>query len=1024
MRTGPKSMENLKLRPALLILVLASASMLGLLSGAEEMQFQEAFLGTGGVASWSPDGAMLATCSGREIVLVNAVDGSVLGRFAGHAAAIHSIEWSPDGSRLASGASDKTLRIWDAASGDEQLIINCQDAVSSVAWSPDGRLVAATQGNAVTVWDIQPVSKVASFEENVTALHCVAWSPDGARLVAGGARNFAMLYDTATWARSYRLSGLTGDVRSVAWSQDGTRLVTGDDKSVRIWNVTSGALVRSLVSSADARLAHSVAWSPDGASIAASLELQRTPIWNSTTGKVVQTIPWYGEHLDFSPDGSRLAMGTAGTVSIYGVSGGPLLRTLTGHGDSVYSVSWSPDGRRLATASGDLTVKTWDIASGALLATYGHAGPVRSVSWSPDGSRIASASDNGSIKIWDPDSLVELGTLNGTYPVAWSPDGRTLASSGAIKGSVILWEVSSGAILNDFITTAGTVSSIAWSPDGRRIATSFFDPSAGSQVYVLDAATGEELANRSESSRTAESPIDWSPDGRMLAAAVSSFNISVMDTGDWAIPASVGFAPNARTVSWCPDGERVAYSIMYNILVWDTSMSAPYVTFGRPAQGAGAIINALAWSPVDLLLASGCQDGSVMIWGPIGAVPHLSVKVTASPSELWSGEKTDLTIAVTDGSGNPVPSAKVTVSSREGHLSSPTEMGDGNYLVTFTTTEVKDNTTLPIAVRAMKDGLVPGGAAVQVSLVANHAPVIIDLSIAGGLVIDPSKPVLVFAEAVDPDGDPIAFSWQEGGGVLSTDVSFTQRFAPGEHTLVLMVSDGHTMTAKGVTFSVNAPPASQAAPVAVPAPVVAATAGVGVVLGLGAVFALAAEPGKYKLLTLLIIPLYSRINRDAALDHETRGMIRGVIIADPGIHYSEIIRRLDLRNGTAAYHLQTLEREGIIKSRNDGRFRRFYPAEMKFIGSHLRPTKLQKIILETVQEKEGMSQIDIAKTLDISYAIVHREIKRMSHIGMIRLQRHGISMKCFLAEEWQERLRLEKAEAADKPVRDFDAADG
>lgn len=1017
-------MQNLKLRPALLIMLLASASMLGLLAGAEEMQFQEAFLMTGGVASWSPDGTMLATCSGREIVLLDARDGSVLGRFAGHAAAISSIEWSPDGSRLASGALDKTLRIWDAASGDEQLIINCQDAVSSVAWSPDGRSVAATQANAVTVWDILPVSKVANFEENVTVLHCVAWSADGARLVAAGARNFVMLYDTATWARTLRLSGLTGEVRSVAWSRDGTRLVTGDDKGVRIWNVTSGAPVRSLVSSADARVARSVAWSPDGASIAASLELQRTPIWNSTTGKVVQTIPWYGEHLDFSPDGSRLALGAAGSISVYGISGGPLLRTLTGHDDSVYSLSWSPDGRRLATASGDLTVKTWDISSGALLATYGHAAPVRSVSWSPDGSRIASASDNGSIQIWDPDTLVELGTLDGTYPVAWSPDGRTLASAGAIKGSVILWEVSSGAHSRELIAPAGTVSSIAWAPDGKRIATSYFDPSAGSQVCLWDVATGEELANRTENGRTAESPIDWSPDGRMLAAAVSSFNISVIDANDWVIPASVGFAPNARTISWSPDGGRIAYSVMYNILVWDTSMSGPAVTFGRPAQGTGAIINAMAWSPVDLLLASGCQDGSVMIWGPVGAVPHLRVKVTASPGELWSGERTDLTITVTDDSGTPVPSATVTLSSREGNLSTPTEMGDGGHLATFTTALVNENTSMPICVRATKDGHVPGSAAVRVNLVANHAPVIIDLSIAGGLVIDPSKPVMVFAEAVDPDGDPLAFSWYEGGGVLSTDVSFTQRFAPGEHTIVVMVSDGHTTTAKGVTFSVNAQPAPQAAPLAVPAPVVAATAGAGVVLGLGAAFALAAEPGKYKLLALLLIPLYSRINRDAALDHETRGMIRGVIIADPGIHYSEIIRRLDLRNGTAAYHLQTLEREGIIKSRSDGRFRRFYPAEMKFIGSHLRPTKLQKIILETVQEKEGMSQIEIAKTLDISYAIVHREIKRMSLIGMIRLQRHGISMMCFLAEEWQERLRLEKAEAAAQPVRDVDAADG
>ncbi|MEE0895963.1 MAG: TIR domain-containing protein, partial [Bacteroidales bacterium] len=68
-----------------------------------------------------------------------------------------------------------------------------------------------------------------------------------------------------------------------------------------------------------------------------------------------------------------------------------LLRTLTGHDDSVISVAVSPDGKYLASGSADNTVIIWDANNGECMRTLeGHSNDVRSVCWSPDGKYLAS----------------------------------------------------------------------------------------------------------------------------------------------------------------------------------------------------------------------------------------------------------------------------------------------------------------------------------------------------------------------------------------------------------------------------------------------------------------------------------------------------------------------------------------------------------------------------------------------------------------------------------------------------------
>jgi parallel beta-helix repeat protein len=159
------------------------------------------------------------------------------------------------------------------------------------------------------------------------------------------------------------------------------------------------------------------------------------------------------------------------------------------------------------------------------------------------------------------------------------------------------------------------------------------------------------------------------------------------------------------------------------------------------------------------------------------------------------------------------------------------------------------------------------------------------------------------------------------------------------------------------------------------------------------------EGGKYKFVGFMI-PLYTRIKKDQVLNHYLRGRINGYIEANPGEHYNAIKYALNINNGALTYHLRVLERENVIVSKRDGMYKRFYPKSANIPKNYRRLSDVQKRIVKTINEFEGITQTEIANKLDISPQVVNYHVKILETAGIVQSEfGEKYRSKCYIKDK-------------------------
>src|SRR6267154_896043 len=187
----------------------------------------------------------------------------------GHSGGVMSAAFSPDGKRIVTGSYDKTIRLWDAETGEplRAPLEGHEHWVSSVAFSPDGkRIVSGSYDKTIRLWDAETGEPLrAPLEGHEHWVSSVAFSPDGKRIVSGSYDKTIRLWDAETGEPLRApLEGHEHWVSSVAFLPDGKRIVSGSyDKTIRLWDAETGEPLRAPLEGHE-HCVDSVAFSPDG----------------------------------------------------------------------------------------------------------------------------------------------------------------------------------------------------------------------------------------------------------------------------------------------------------------------------------------------------------------------------------------------------------------------------------------------------------------------------------------------------------------------------------------------------------------------------------------------------------------------------------------------------------------------------------------------------------------------------------------------------------------------------------------
>jgi WD40 repeat protein/DNA polymerase III delta prime subunit len=535
---------------------------------------------------------------------------------SGHFGPVWGCVWSPTGLRLASASFDKTLRIWDARSGQCLATLSGhQSFVTGCAWSPDGlRLLSASHDCTLRIWDAVSGQCLATLSGHQSPIAACAWSPDGLRLVSTSFDRTLRIWDAHSGQCVATLFGHQGAVWGCAWSPDGLRLVSAsDDKTLRVWDPRSGQCLATLSGHQDH--VWGCAWSPDGLRLVSASDDKTLRIWDPHTRQCLATLSGHQDHVTscaWSPDGLRLVSASGDkTLRIWDARSGQSLAVLAGHQSSVRNGAWSPDGLRLVSASDDQTLRIWDARSGhCLIALAGHQSYVRGGAWSPDGLCVISASGNHALRIWDACSGHSLAVLSGhhdyVWRYTWSPDGLRILSASFDK-TLRIWDAYSGRSLATLSGHRAFVRGCAWLPTGLRILSASDDHT----LRIWDASSSQSLATL-VGHQNSVWDCAWSPDGLRFVSASLDHTLRIWDADSGqSIVTLTGHQGSVTGCAWSPDGLYIlSASSDKTLCIWDADSGQSLATL----TGHQSSVMGCGWSPDSLQILSASSDKTLRIW--------------------------------------------------------------------------------------------------------------------------------------------------------------------------------------------------------------------------------------------------------------------------------------------------------------------------------------------------------------------------------------------------------------------------
>lgn len=506
----------------------------------------------------------------------------------GHRSKIWDLIFTRDGANLVSISSDKTIRVWEVATGKlvrtlrGQIGAGFEGMIFAAALSLNNRLLAVggySKNNNLRLLDFKTGEVIRLLEGHRDVINDLAFSLDGMRLISGSADDTARIWDVGSGQTLHILKGHSDNINAVAFSPGGKRAVTGSrDRTLKLWNVQDGTLIQTMED--HTKEVNTTVFTPDGRYILSGSNDRTIRLWDARTGAFVKVLAKpetqvYG--LSMSPDGTRVVTGHGErpyTNNVFAFPSGKRLTRFTEHDNSVGATAVSPDGITVASGGGDDNeIYLWDIDTGRVKQKLvGQGQSIWSVGFAQDGRSIAwgkTFNQEGyhMYQLYGPlEQAFRLQVAGGGFDldlgdVLTHDTGyeRAVESLGRItvrtldgKMHPTLQIRTADGVIHTITrdsTTGYSHRSFTLTPDGRRVI------SGGDNGYLAAYDTGSgEFLHEFIGHTSDVWAVAVSPDGRYLVSGADDQTVRLWEVASGTLLLTVFQGTDGEWVAWTPDG--------------------------------------------------------------------------------------------------------------------------------------------------------------------------------------------------------------------------------------------------------------------------------------------------------------------------------------------------------------------------------------------------------------------------------------------------------------------------------------